>query len=363
MTTRNSIITLIDKLRMEIRNEELSFGDMLPTERELAKKMKVSRPTIAKVYNTLQSEGLIRKKAGAGTMVIFNKNIKQYLFGLLLPGSGESEIFGIINDRFLEMENERNFTFLWDGAVANDASMRQSFILRNCQSYIEKKVDGILFSPLERTQNMNRINEKISKLFDAHKIPMILIDRDIYSFPNRSKHDLVSLDNFHAGYVMTNCLIKEGCERIHFFYRKNSAYSVNMRYAGCRSACFDAGISCDDIYDSCGEPSDSDLVSKLSVNHKKTGILCGNDSTAAVLMSTFSKVSIKVSKDVLIAGFDDMKYARHLQVPLTTYRQPLLEIARISIEMMLSRLSNPNMPTRSISLIGKVIERDSTKFV
>lgn len=363
MTTRNSIITLIDKLRMEIRNEELSFGDMLPTERELAKKMKVSRPTIAKVYNTLQSEGLIRKKAGAGTMVIFNKNIKQYLFGLLLPGSGESEIFGIINDRFLEMENERNFTFLWDGAVANDASMRQSFILRNCQSYIEKKVDGILFSPLERTQNMNRINEKISKLFDAHKIPMILIDRDIYSFPNRSKHDLVSLDNFHAGYVMTNCLVKNGCESIHFFCRKDSANSVGIRLAGCRSACSNAGIVFNDSNIFCGEPSDCDLVRKISVIPGKTGILCANDTTAAVLMSSLNKLGIKVSSDVLMAGINDMKYSKHLQVPLTSYRQPLLEIASISIEMMLRRLSNPNKPVCTVNVTGKIIERDSSKFI
>jgi GntR family transcriptional regulator, arabinose operon transcriptional repressor len=106
----------------------------------------VSRPTIAKVYNTLQHEGLIKKKAGAGTFVVFNKNKKQYLFGLLLPGSGESEIFGIINDQFLELEKEKDINFLWDGTAANNADMRQSVILKICQSYIEKKVDGVFFS-------------------------------------------------------------------------------------------------------------------------------------------------------------------------------------------------------------------------
>jgi len=39
----------------------------MPTEQELAKKHESYQSTIAKVYNTLQSEGLIKKKKGAGT--------------------------------------------------------------------------------------------------------------------------------------------------------------------------------------------------------------------------------------------------------------------------------------------------------
>ncbi len=41
-------------------------------------------------------------------------------------------------------------------------------------------------------------------------IPLILIDRDISAFPNRSKYDIVGIDNFHAGYIMTEHLIKGG---------------------------------------------------------------------------------------------------------------------------------------------------------
>jgi DNA-binding GntR family transcriptional regulator len=45
-----------DIIKEEIINEIFSFGALLPTEQILADKYKVSRPTIAKVYNQLQED-------------------------------------------------------------------------------------------------------------------------------------------------------------------------------------------------------------------------------------------------------------------------------------------------------------------
>ncbi len=105
-------------------------------------------------------------------------------------------------------------------------------------------------------------------------------------------------------------------KKLYFFTGKTQPARVQVRLAGCQSACFKSGIdfSSENIFE--GEPSDTDLVSKIKIVPKKTGILCANDSTAAVLMSSLSKSGTQVGLDTLIAGFDDMKYAKHLQVPL-----------------------------------------------
>ena len=128
----SSLITkTVEKLRNDILNGKLIYGTLLPTEKELAESLNVSRPTVAKMYNILQREGLIRKRPGYGTTVTLNINKKSSTYGLLLPGSAESEIFGIMNDQFLEIEKEGDkTTFLWDGTVANNAEKRQNSILK-----------------------------------------------------------------------------------------------------------------------------------------------------------------------------------------------------------------------------------------
>jgi GntR family transcriptional regulator of arabinose operon len=362
MASKNLFRETIEKYRKEILNGKLPYGTLLPPENHLAQEMQVSRPTIAKVYNALQSEGLVKKRPGYGTQIVFNKDKKHYTFGLLLPGSGETEIFSIINDQFLLLEKENNSTLLWDGTIANNAEMRQNIVIKICQSYIDRKVDGVFFSPLERTHHAHNLNETICKMFDMNHIPVILMDRDISPFPNRSAYDMVGIDNFQAGYLLTQHMIKEECEKIFFFHRKDSASTVDNRAAGCRMACFDAGIAFSKENIIIGEPSDTELVSTIKIIFGKTGILCANDSTAAVLMSTLSKLGRIVQADLIIAGFDDMKYSKLLQVPLTTYRQPLMDIVRNSFLVMLRRIANPNLVPVNLNLIGKMIIRESTHF-
>ena len=111
-----------------------------------------------------------------------------------------------------------------------------------------------------------------------------------------------------------------------------------------------------------GDPSDVQLVKKLPILRGKTGILCLNDSTAAVVMSTLKQIGIIVSKHVLVAGFDDMKYGKVLQPTLTTYRQPLKEIVSISHDMMVNKIQTAHTFGADVNLLGEIIARESTRF-
>ena len=357
------IADTISKLRADILSGRLVHGSMLPAEKELAAEMKLSRPTVAKVYNTLKNEGLLKKTPGQGTVVVFNGEKSKYSFGLLLPGAGESEIFGIIHDHFLAIEKEKGVKFLWEGAIANNAQVRENTILKTSQQYVEKNVSGVFFAPLERTANAASINHEICDLFDNAKIPLILIDRDIYQFPLRSNYNVVGLDNFNAGYVMTKHLIDNGADAIYFFYRKDSASSINKRIAGCNSACFELDITFGKeqiiIFE---DHADPEFLKKLKKIPKRAGILRGNDSTAAVVMAAFKQIGVQIGKDILIAGYDDMKYGKLLQPPLTTFRQPLMEIATISYEMMMNTIVTSHQISADINFSGELIERESSKF-
>lgn len=55
-----------DAIRKAVFDGQLKTGDRLPPETELARQFSVSRPTIREALSALESQGLIRKLAGAG---------------------------------------------------------------------------------------------------------------------------------------------------------------------------------------------------------------------------------------------------------------------------------------------------------
>ncbi len=354
---------IYDAVKGDIVKGAYPAGALLPTELTLARQYSVSRPTIAKVYNQLQSEGYVTKKKGTGTVVNYNAAPSTRTFGLLLPGSGESEIFSVINDRILRRSESDGFDCLWEGATASDANIRAELIEGCCEDYIRKRVDGIFFSPLERIPEADRINRNICDRIAAAGIPLVLIDRDIVRFPQRSRFDLVCLDNFNAGCLMASHLIAQGCERIYFFSRPDSAYSVDLRLAGVRHTVQESGLAFDTSHVFCGNPEDPGFVRRMPIVPYKTGIVCANDSTAAALMYTLTDEGVGVSTDVVIAAFDNMKYSMHLKRALTSLRQPCEEIADISIELMLRRVRTPEAIAVTVNLTGEIIVRESSRFI
>ena len=215
---------------------------------------------------------------------------------------------------------------------------------------------------MERIENASILNLEVCEMVDKHNIPLILLDRDIVQFPVRSKYPVIGLDNYRAGYMMTQHLIENGCETVYFLCREGSASSVYKRIVGCNSSCFDAGIDFEKENLVVGDPSDIGVLKKFEIIPGKTGILCANDSTAALLMANINKLGIQVAKDVLIAGYDDMKYSEILHIPLTTYQQPLSDIVFTSYQMMLNTIGNRKEVSMNIDIGGKIIVRESTTF-
>jgi len=68
--TGNSSEEVVARLREMIQRGELNHGDRLPPERDLAKLLGVSRPTLRAGIRTLAAVGILQSKQGAGTFVM-----------------------------------------------------------------------------------------------------------------------------------------------------------------------------------------------------------------------------------------------------------------------------------------------------
>ena len=345
-------------LRRDIQSGRLSHGDRLPSEAELVRLFGASRITVGRAVRELQVAGLVERRAGSGTFVRTPRPTGALSFGLLIPDLGETEIFDPICRGMMASPLAREHALLW-GSLTDSAGTREADAWRLCRQYIERRVSGVFFAPLEQHAAMDDVNRRIAHALDEARIPIVLLDRTVVPYPQRGHHDLVGIDNRRAGYVVTEHLLRQGVRRIAFVGLPNMAATVDAREAGYREALYawnapvERGLVCRI------DPAETAAVQALMEAARPEGIVCANDRTAAVLMQTLLGLGVRIPADVRIVGIDDAEYAGLLPVPLTTLRQPSRHIGDAAIAAMLDRVARTELPTRDIFLPCDLIVRQS----
>jgi len=348
---------IMESLRSSLQAGKYKDGARLPSEAELVRRFNVSRMTVVKAMQQLRQEGLLVRRAGSGSYASESRGTQKPVFGLIIPDLGETEIFEPICKGMTGTPNAAH-TLAWGHSQIPDAD-KQDVAGNLCSQYIEQKVAGVFFAPVEFGAARDQVNRGVLQSLRQAGIPVVLLDRCVLPFPQRSDYDLVGLDNRRAGYIMADHLIQHGARKVVFFAVEGSAETVDDRIAGYREALFAHGLPL--LHDTVvrGDPQDATAVSAMLAAIHPEAILCANDHTAAQLMHTLLGLGVRIPQDVRLAGIDDVRYAGLLPVPLTTFRQPVMEIGAAAIAAMLDRIGNPHLAARSILLNGRLVVRKS----
>jgi DNA-binding LacI/PurR family transcriptional regulator len=260
----------------------------------------------------------------------------------------------------VEAQKDQNHVLVWGRSLAgSDTTVADASEV--CARLIANKVSGAFFAPVEGTPLKNEINQAVVSTMSNAGIPVVLLDRDIEDYPERSRFDVVGIDNRRAGSVATQHLISAGCRRIAFIGKPHLAPSCVGRSAGYRDALVNAQVP---LAPACIErldPTDTKAVEELIEGYNPDGILCSNDRTAALLMRTLFDLKVSVPKSVRIVGFDDVKYASLVSVPLTTIHQPCDQLGAAAIQTMVQRIATPDMPARDILVDFHLVVRESSR--
>ena len=345
---------IFETLHAEILAGKYADGARLPSEEALCRKWDVSRPTVARAMKALQLQGLIDRRAGAGSFVRFQEKSLQISLGLLVDGLGKTEILDPICAEITRAAQARGCSVFTGGLPEGISSKALA------ENWASKGVRGVFFAPFEHGLNRESRNLEIVQTLRQAGLSVVLVDRDAADFPTQSPYDLVSMDNFHAGYLAGEHLAAQGCRRIVFVARPEYPSSTNLRVAGVRAGLQDAD-PCAVIKFCVGDPEDLDFVRAFC--HRKEpfdAAVCPNDKTAAYLMRSFLQLEKRIPKDISMVGFDDTGYAELLPVPLTSVRQPCRAIGLSCMDALLGRLAHPELPARRIFLPGVLAVRAST---
>ena len=147
-------------------------------------------------------------------------------------------------------------------------------------------------------------------------------------------------------------LLARGACRSLFLTRPHAPPSNQLRYEGVRSR-----MDCNILQ---MEPDNATALRKALKRHRPDALACGYDAYAAQILKTLGALGVSVPNDILLTGFDDVKYATLVSPPLTTFRQPCADIARAAFETLLARTAEPDRLPRTILLNAPLVAREST---
>ena len=93
---------------------------------------------------------------------------------------------------------------------------------------------------------------------------------------------------------------------------------------------------------------------------RPTAIFCFNDEMAIGVIAVAKRHGLRVPEDLSVVGFDDIRFARHIDPPLTTISQPMREIGEGTVRLLLEILSGDEIKPVSVTLPHQLTLRAST---
>jgi LacI family transcriptional regulator len=98
----------------------------------------------------------------------------------------------------------------------------------------------------------------------------------------------------------------------------------------------------------------------LSLENPPTAIFAANDVSAMGALAAIRKAGLRSPEDISVVGFDDIPLAGQLHPGLTTVRQPLSQMARAAVNVMLAMIAGVDAPMPLITLPTQLVVRETT---
>jgi LacI family transcriptional regulator len=228
--------------------------------------------------------------------------------------------------------------------------------MMNVRTLFNSRVDGLLVSAAYDTENVKHFEVFLDK-----GIPLIFFDRVL-------EHPLctsIVIDNFKAGYEVTNHLIEQGCKRIVHLtgsLRRN-VYADRLR--GYRQALEDHGLKYNEklvIFNNLSDQAGTEAAAEiLKMSPKPDAVFSANDSCAVGCLRALKGAGIRIPDDMAVAGFNNDPLSKVIEPNLTTVNYPGMEMGEVAAILLIRRMNKTEESSMNTMVLKhKLILRESS---
>jgi LacI family transcriptional regulator len=174
----------------------------------------------------------------------------------------------------------------------------------------------------------------------------------------------VSAAHFAGARSVTAHLAGLGHRRIGVIAGPHNWLAGQARLAGHASALAEAGVLHPAELTRAGEPTAEfgyqAAGELLGLPRRPTALACFNDKTAFGALPAAAERGLRVPADLSVTGFDDIDLAQATSPMLTTVRQPLAEMGRMAVSLLIRLLDGHQLEALHVELATDLIVRSST---
>ncbi|WP_373056642.1 LacI family DNA-binding transcriptional regulator [Zunongwangia sp. H14] len=317
---------------------------------DISKKLNISAATVSRALN--QNPKISEKTRKLVAETALEMNYKQNRLAQALK-SGRTNNVGII----VPYINRSFFSSVIRGIEEELTPHGYHVII--CQSHEEVKneieqlnallntqIDGIFMSVSKTTKNTDHIKKALTE-----NTPLVFFDRKI-EVPGVSA---VVLDDFKAGFMATEHLIKEGCKKIAHLSGDINLEIYKNRYEGYRDALKKYKLEYNPLHviqtNSTIESGQQAVEQLWECDEKPDAIFSAGDYAALGAIQELKSRHIKIPEEVCVVGFSNEPFTKYMELPITSMDQTPQLMGKIAAQVFLEQVKG----NQAVSIEKKVV--------
>ena len=259
-------------------------------------------------------------------------------------------------------------TLFWKDDILlllNQLELPYKVVYKECKNYkdvikaikdmIARDAGGIIIVPARNGEN------DLSHIYSLRElnIPFVFITSKYHGIMS----DCV-MSNLEEGmYKATIHLLKRDKRKIYFITDNRQLKLSGDRVNGYIRAYKDCHIKYNDEHIIETNPTVGNgiiITNEILKKSKPDAIITANALLSLGVMKCIKDKGLNVPNDISVICFDELSYSSLLYTPITTVEQPLREICKEAVSILLKRIEGEKKPYQTIYLPTKLIVRSSS---
>ena len=329
---------------------------MVPTLKDVAKRAGVSRSAVSRCFTegASASSTMRSKVEKAATELGFSPN---FLARSLT--TRRTKLIGLVSSNFKNPYFMQVFDLFTRGL--QDRGLRPLLVnlsnetdpAHSVQMLRQYSVDGVIVAS-------STLPPDFAKAFRAAAIPVV------HTFGRKSgapEVHVVGVDNEFCGQLAAQEFLARGYSKVGFLGGPETASSTRDRWHGfsgelARHKTVTVSCSYAQAYTF---PAGRQAMAQLLGGVPAEAYFCADDVLSIGALSAIRDAGLRVPEDIGVLGLNDMEIAGWESVNLTTIHQPVEDIVKSSIELMVSLLENPNRRPESRIFACHLVQRGTLR--